>query len=276
MIQIDDAGNGAVLGGEVIGALRIETGEYVSKVLPLKAYEMFEIPRVHTAKTIVLELLQRLTPSEDEEIVFCTGDIFKEAKAYLTEQGITWREEKIIGTLQELVEASFFNSLRTYGLPEKFRAFHHDYQRFHNLVFNWVCQDLERRSKHCKPLRLNSGLVSRAKIYRTIIQKTCTCGLCNQPLAPNSIAIIDKTEEQTLYYHTDCFPTEIDLCDYQETVVQGETFRSFTSKYPAPPVCEICKQKIKYKKRVINFQDKTYHFSCLTQTLIDNLALSQS
>ncbi len=267
MIQIDDAGNGAVLGGEVIGALRVETGEYVSKVLPLTAYAFFEIPRVHAAKRAVLKLLDHLNPGHEEEILICTGDIFKETKTYLSEHGINWREEKITGTLQELVEASFFNSLRSYGLPERFRAFHNNYPRFHNLVFNWVCQDLARRAKYCKPLRLNSSLVARAKIYKTLPQKTYTCGLCQQPIAPDCEAVVDKHEEQPLYFHPECFPADVDLCDYLESTLQGQVIRCFINTAPTLPLCVVCQQKIKYKKRLIKFQDQVYHFNCFAQRL---------
>ncbi|HWJ02888.1 MAG TPA: hypothetical protein VNU93_04360, partial [Verrucomicrobiae bacterium] len=200
MIQIDDAGNGAVLGGEVIGALRVETGEYHYRILPLSAYENFEIGRTDAARDAVLNLLQEFKPAQDEPIIFCTGDVFKQAKEHLTASGVGWQEEKITGDLQELVEATFFNSLRGYGLPERFRAHHHDYHLFHTLVLNWVCQDLEHRSGYCKPLRLNSGLVSRAKVYKTLAQKPLPCAGCGAVIDPHSPAILDKTQESVAYY----------------------------------------------------------------------------
>lgn len=267
MIQIDDAGNGAVLGGEVIGALRVETGEYVSTVLPLSAYSHFEALRTIAAKDAVLELLRELRHLPGEPIVFCTGDIFKDVKEWLKNQGVNWQEEKITGTLQEMVEASFFNSLRRYGLPEKLRAYHHDYHKFHNIVLSWVCYDLTHRAQFCKPLRLNSGLVSRAKVYRTIVQKEQACAVCGLTLAAGSPAVLDKSGENPAYLHSQCFPAEVQLCDYQEAHFGEETARSFVNRFPFPLYCAECEKSIKHKKRIVQYQNRIYHFSCFA-TLI--------
>ena len=272
MIQVDDAGNGAVLGGEVIGALRVETGEYLYRILPLAAYANFELGRTLAAKDAVLELLTAFKPGPEEPIVFCTGDVFKDVKQYLTSQSIVWGEEKIVGDLQELVEATFFNSLREYGLPERFRIYHHDYHRFHTLVLHWVCQDLTGRSEYCKPLRLNSGLVSRAKVLRTIVQKNQTCALCNDIIPSCFPAVLDKTEQELAYFHLECFPSEVAVADYQELDIAGDCTRSFINKFPTPPLCSVCGQKIRYKKRTIARGEKISHFACFSGEMrINNL-----
>jgi len=272
MIQIDDAGNGAVLGGEVIGALRVETGEYVHAVLPFSAYSHFEVLRTLAAKDAVLELLHRLHPFEGEPIIFCTGDVFKEAKEWLTSHGTPWQEEKITGTLQEMVEDSFFNSLRPYGLPERFRAYHHDYHKFHNMVLGWVCQDLPNRAQFCKPLRLNSGLVSRAKVLQTVAQKDHTCSVCNQIIPAFCSAVLDKTGENPAYFHPSCFPAEVVLCDYQEARVGREIARSFVNKSYSPIRCSACDKPVKFKKKIVQFQGQIFHFACFA-TLIKEQGL---
>lgn len=262
MIQIDDAGNGTVLGGEAIGALRVETGEYRCKFLPLSAYAHFEIPRCYAAQQAVLQLLAELKHNDGEELVFCTGDIFRQVKNHLTLNKIIWSEEKITGDLQEMVEASFFNSLRDYGLPERFRAFHHDYHKFHNQVLHWVSQDLKHRRQFCKPLRLNSSLITRAKIYSTLLQRTVFCSNCHQEIAPFSEAVFDKSNEVPEYYHLACFPVHLELSDFQKDVWQGQPVYSFINKSALPVTCSVCGDKIKYKRRMMYCNGTFYHFSC--------------
>ncbi|MDA8442265.1 MAG: hypothetical protein M0Z55_07800 [Peptococcaceae bacterium] len=267
MIQIDDAGNGAVLGGEVIGALRVETNEFFYRVLPLQAYASFEINRTHAAKDAVLDLLGELNHIPGEDLFLCTGDVFKETKDALSAHNITWQEQKITGSLQELVEESFFNSLRPYGVPEKFRAFYQDYQKFHNMILGWVCQDLEHRAQYCKPLRLNSGLVARSKIYQTIAQKNLACSTCQAEIPVLKMAIIDKTGDTPLYFHPECYPVTLTVADFQTELVQDSIAHSFINRFPSPPQCSSCGQLIKYKKRVILFRDKLYHFACFAQLM---------
>ncbi len=264
MIQIDDAGNGTVLGGEVIGALRLESGEYRQRILPLSAYFHFESMRTEVAKDAVLELLNDLNYAPGEPLVFCTGDIFAEAKHFLSNQGIEWQEQKITGALQELVEASYFNSLRQYGLPERFRDYHHQYHAFHNMVLGWVCRDLSARSRFCKPLRLNSGLVARAKFYRTVCQKLQTCSVCNTTIQPGSEAVVDKSGSAPVACHLSCFPAQVELSDFQEAVVSGEPARSFVNRFTPPPLCAACQKPVKHGKRMVMFRQQIFHFSCFS------------
>ncbi len=267
MIQIDDAGNGTVLGGEVIGALRLESGEYRHRVLPLSAYFQFELRRTEVTRDTVLDLLDDLNYSPGEPLVFCTGDIFGETKLYLSAQGIEWQEQKITGTLQELVEASYFDSLRQYGLPERFRAYHHQYHIFHNMVLGWVCQDLDTRSRFCKPLRLNSGLVSRARVYRTICQKPQTCAVCNTPIVAGSEAVVDKGGSAPVRSHVLCFQAEVELSDFQEAMVYGEPARSFVNRFTPSPICAACHKHVKHGKRMVTFRQQIFHFACFSSLI---------
>jgi hypothetical protein len=63
MIQIDDSGSGSLIGGTCIGAIRVETGDYVYDFIPLEYYQsnLFRTKRyLNKSGQIVLSLLQKL------------------------------------------------------------------------------------------------------------------------------------------------------------------------------------------------------------------------
>ena len=67
IIQIDDSGSGSLLGGTCIGAIRIETSEYVYDFIPLEYYspENFKAKKyLEKACQIVFSLLKTVGLSE--------------------------------------------------------------------------------------------------------------------------------------------------------------------------------------------------------------------
>ena len=87
-VTVDDAGSGDLLFGIVIGAYREETSEFCYDVIDVKFFQpaLFRKKEYLTQTTkIVKQLLDRLQPTQDEEINVCQGYIFDEAVEELRE-----------------------------------------------------------------------------------------------------------------------------------------------------------------------------------------------
>lgn len=152
MIQIDDAGSGSLLGGTVIGVLRVETNEFVHKIIPLelyrdkyfenKAYIQYVIP-------IVKAMLETLQVSKGEYIEICRGYMFDALALWLEEHGYNYAKAEIKDPLQSEIEKAFEEYTIDLGLPKSFITYTKYPFHFHRIL-KWVYADYQNRHSLCK------------------------------------------------------------------------------------------------------------------------------
>jgi len=119
-IVIDDAGVGDLLAGIVVGAYRLETGEFAYDLVDVK---FFQRPRfaskqyLSESSRIVLRLLEKLQRREGENIRICRSYVFEQAYKKLKEKyGVDAVElSKVVGKPQEYVETAYLDELRNLG-----------------------------------------------------------------------------------------------------------------------------------------------------------------
>lgn len=199
MIEIDDAGSGSLIGGTGIGLMRMETQEFIFRVIPL---DLFQDPQFREKKyqkyvtKIVRSAFTKLKVSREEPIHLCRGYVFDELRHWLTAQGYTWESTKIEGPLQQQVEDSFSKYVINLGLPRNFVQ-HAKYAfGFHRLL-KWVFADFENRAQLCK-----SGWKSWSKW--STVEQTVTAGLAEKAVYCLKCGHLIKKGEKivTLQYST--------------------------------------------------------------------------
>ncbi|MDP3058114.1 MAG: hypothetical protein Q8N36_01455 [bacterium] len=265
MLIIDDAGGGNLIGGEVIACLRTETNQFEYEVLNISAYKYAELWRNSAAKLAVLSLREKIQGTDDEELVFCTGDIFGETKLYLSEIGRPWREEKIVGDLQDFVEDVYFNTLVSHGFPEKYRFAARDYKRFNIIASNWALRNLQQRSVYCKPLRLEKMLLTQSQVYGTLVQHHLTCAACLKTIPLFTAAVMAKDGENMKLFHHECHEHNPTLNDYHLFYYQDRSFISFILQNTRDVKCATCQQPLKTKRRVTYDGINLFHHSCFAK-----------
>ena len=152
MIEIDDAGSGSLIGGTGIGVMRVETGEYLFKIVPLLFFKQpyFSQKKYqHYVIKIVRLAFHRFGVSKEEKISVCRGYIFDTLRKWLEEEGYDWSSTKIEGLLQYKVEESFNNYVIGLGLPRNFVQHARFAFGFHRLL-KWIFADFDNRSRLCK------------------------------------------------------------------------------------------------------------------------------
>jgi len=119
-IIIDDAGSGDLLFGVVIGAFRLETGEFKYGLVDVKFFqsELFgQKEYLLEASRIVSQLVAALKVNSNEEIHVCQGNIFDEAVAELRkvygEDRV--RRVRVTGEPQRLTEIAYLDEIRNLG-----------------------------------------------------------------------------------------------------------------------------------------------------------------
>jgi CxxC-x17-CxxC domain-containing protein len=126
-IIVDDAGSGDLLFGVVVGAFRLETGEFKYGLIDVKFFQ----PDLYCKKEyfsesakITAELLAGLQVKPDEEVHLCQGYIFDAAAAELQkaygEERV--RRIRVTGEAQRLTEIAYLDEIRNLGyepLPER-------------------------------------------------------------------------------------------------------------------------------------------------------------
>ena len=119
-ITVDDAGSGDLLHGVVIGAYRDETKEFTYDLIDVKYFQpdLFRTKEYLTQTSkIVSNLLSKLKPNPDEEILLCQGYIFDEAVEELRkiygENRV--RRIRVVGEPQRLVEIAYLDEVRNLG-----------------------------------------------------------------------------------------------------------------------------------------------------------------
>jgi CxxC-x17-CxxC domain-containing protein len=118
-IVVDDAGSGDLLFGVVIGAYRLETGEFTYKLVDVKFYQQLFREKTYVQETtrIVVELVATLKLKPDEAVHICQGNIFDDAVAELRKVYGEDRVQrvKVVGEPQRLTEIAYLDEIRNLG-----------------------------------------------------------------------------------------------------------------------------------------------------------------
>ena len=119
-VVIDDAGSGDLLFGVVVGAYRLETGDFKYGLVDVKFFQ----PKVFREKKFIQEttrvalgLVAELKLKPDEEIHLCQGNIFDDAAAELRKVHGEDRVQriKVVGEPQRLIEIAYLDEIRNLG-----------------------------------------------------------------------------------------------------------------------------------------------------------------
>lgn len=119
-ILIDDAGYGDLLHGAVIGIYRTETEEFYYDLIDVKYFQkplFIKREYLSEANRIVIKLIERIKPYENENIQVCRGDILNIAAEELTQFYGEDRVQrvKIEGNAQVLIETAYLDEIRNLG-----------------------------------------------------------------------------------------------------------------------------------------------------------------
>jgi hypothetical protein len=152
-VQIDDAGVGDLLDGVVIGAYRLETGEFAYEVVGVEFFQQPKFGRkayLEEASGVVMKITDRMRLTENEPLLICSSYIFEKAVHELEEKYGKERVTvtKITGEAQRFVETAYLDEVRNLGyepLPER------EEKRARNFfdMLRWLKKD-PRRFKHAK------------------------------------------------------------------------------------------------------------------------------
>lgn len=212
MIQIDDAGSGSLLGGTIIGVLRVETKEFQYDIIPLKFYqgEYFENKEyINYVVTIIKRIFKNLKVDKTEEIQVCRGYMFDKLKPWLDENGYIYTSTEIKDPLQTIIEKTFEEYTINLGIPESFIVYTKYPFHFHRIL-KWVYADYNNRSQLCK-----KGWKSwkkycnlETKLSTEMIKsKNLVCLKCNQPIDQHSNASVKtyiSNRVNKIYLHQHC------------------------------------------------------------------------
>lgn len=152
LVQIDDSGSGSLLGGTCIGAVRMETGEYVYDFIPVEYYhsELFSGKEyLRKSNQIVFSLLDRLDRQPDELILICRGYMFELTRKMFDRKKIPYVSTKIENPLQDLIEETFKSYALSLGLPPQYVKYTKYPLHFHRIL-RWVYADYDKRAPLCK------------------------------------------------------------------------------------------------------------------------------
>lgn len=152
MIQIDDAGSGSLIGGTGIGIFNTLTSQYYFDIIPLEYYQtklFYEKSYQDYVIKIVKDGFKKLGVTKEQTIEVCQGYMFDKLREWLDTNGYNWKNTRINGQLQYLVEESFNQYVFNLGLPKAFIKHARYAFGFHRLL-KWVFADIENRKKLCK------------------------------------------------------------------------------------------------------------------------------
>ena len=212
MIQIDDAGSGSLLGGTIIGAYRVDTGEYHYEVIPLSLYQEPHFQKkeyIHHVVNIVAKLFDELKVPKDEPIEVCRGYMFESLNRWLKEQQYQFSNTKIGDPLQSVIENSFDLYANQLGLPNAFIGYTKYPFHFHRIL-KWVYADYENRSKLCKTGWKSWNKYGNLEVKigdEYIKNRDWTCLKCNQLIPRNTTAAVKSfisNRNYKIYLHTHC------------------------------------------------------------------------
>jgi len=212
LIQIDDAGSGSLLGGTIIGALRVETNEYIYKAIPLCYYEpkAFQEKRyIAHVVNIVQDIFEELRVDKNELIQVCRGYMFEELNKWLKSNEYNYINTQIEEPLQSIIEKTFENYAIELGLPEDFITYTKYPFHFHRIL-RWVFADFENRSTLCKTGWKSWAKYSNVELHRgqeRVKNKDLNCLKCNGIIPCNSQASVLKfysNRSYKIFLHNEC------------------------------------------------------------------------
>lgn len=119
-LQVDDAGVGDLLNGVVVGGYRPETGEFSYDMIGVEFFQPPKFGRkayLGKASEVVMKVVRKMKPLENESILVCSSFIFERAVQDLRER---YGQEnvsvsKITDEAQRLVETAYLDELRNLG-----------------------------------------------------------------------------------------------------------------------------------------------------------------
>ncbi|HHU48752.1 MAG: hypothetical protein ACOYEH_08050 [Caldicoprobacterales bacterium] len=152
MIQIDDSGSGSLIGGTCIGAIRVESGDYVYDFIPTEYYRdnLFRKKKyLIKAEQIVLSLLKKLDWKSGEIIEICQGYMFDQVRKVLDTKKAIFYCTRIEEPLQSRIERTFQDYALSLGLLPQYVKYTKYPLHFHRIL-RWVYADYENRMSLCK------------------------------------------------------------------------------------------------------------------------------
>jgi hypothetical protein len=212
MIQIDDAGSGSLVGGTIIGMLRVETQDFYYDVIPVKYFTSpnFEQKKyVEYCTKIIIDGIKNLNIDKMEPIEICQGYIFDNARNYLKESGYNFKSTKISEPLQTIIEHTFIDYAIGLGIPLDYLDYTKYPFHFHRLL-KWVFADLKIREKLCKTGWKSWKKYSQVEtIHYTdyLMSGNYYCLKCGNLIGiPGKIKVIkfNTNREYFIYLHTNC------------------------------------------------------------------------
>jgi len=152
-IQIDDAGVGDLLHGAVIGAYRLETGEFRYNMIDVQFFQQPKFGRkayLRKASEIAIQITDEMNLQENEPIQICGSFIFEEAVRDLEEK---YGKERVTVTritngAQRFVETAYLDEVRNLGYEPLAEREQKRAQNFFHML-RWIKQD-RRRFRHAK------------------------------------------------------------------------------------------------------------------------------
>ncbi|MFS8500915.1 MAG: hypothetical protein FWJ59_03830 [Caldicoprobacter sp.] len=152
LVQIDDAGSGSLVGGTCIGAMRVETGEFVFDFIPVEFYYEGAFEKkayIGKCEEIVYSLISKLNVSKHEEILICQGYMFETVRHKLKQEGFNVHSTKIKDPLQTVIENTFQEYALSLGVPVQYVKYTRYPLHFHRIL-RWVYADYVKRQPLCK------------------------------------------------------------------------------------------------------------------------------
>lgn len=152
MIQIDDAGSGSLLGGTIIGVLRVETDEFLYEVIPLDYYNEKNFTTkayIYCVISIVKKIFKKINVTRNEHLEICRGYMFDALALWLKDNGYSFVKTEIKDPLQTKIETAFEEYAISLGLPKSFISYTKYPFHFHRIL-KWVYADHSNRQLLCK------------------------------------------------------------------------------------------------------------------------------
>lgn len=147
-LKIDDAGVGDLLLGALIGAYRLETGEFSYDMIEVEYFKPPDFGRkryLKRASEIVFELLEHLRLREDEQVQICSSFVLEKAVKDLRKKLGEDRVEvvKITGDAQRYAETAYLDELHNLGYEPLLDRENRRARSFFHML-SWVKKDPSR------------------------------------------------------------------------------------------------------------------------------------
>ncbi|MDN4075019.1 MULTISPECIES: hypothetical protein [Fictibacillus] len=133
MIEIDDAGNGCPILGEVFAARRMETGDHAAVYVPLPSETSVKIPK----EDYIMSLLTQLNVPKNETVLLCRGNTLNGFENQLQQKGFEVKRGKVSEQTDKIAETLFMDQLYSIGFPKDLSLSNREYREFYEMVKIW-------------------------------------------------------------------------------------------------------------------------------------------